>query len=685
MTSLCLKTVRISTAALGPVNPLPPLHPPRYIADVVQVDESVPSSARRYLGYGCDTGCLPYSQQDGYTRQRQPRDIRVAVLENEILRATFLLPLGGRLWSLVHKPTGRELLYVNQMIQPTNQAVRGAWFSGGVEWNMSVRGHSPLTCSPLFAKKVTDENGSEMLRMYEWDRIRRVPFVIDCSLPTQSSFLVVHVHLANPHDETIPMYWWSNIAVPEAPDVRVLVPTDHAYRYGYQDRLKRIRIPASDAASDADPDATYPTNHCDPADYFFDIPQSPRPWITALDRSGCGLIQTSTARLRGRKMFVWGMGPGGRRWQRFLNEHGKTYLEIQAGLAQTQYECLPMPPRSQWSWIEAYGLMQADPTKVHGEDWGAARDHVAAVLQDMLPAEALEKQCDRDDGKWPDLSAGEMLQSGSPWAALEKERINVAGKRTLSGPIANFPEASPGEEQQPWLQLLTDGTFPYRQVCHSPGAWIVGEPWRDLLLKAAGNERSNHWFSWLHLGVMAYSASDTEAASEAWRRSIDLEPSAWAYHHLALLAIDEGDREKAVAHFRQSHQLLPDQLQIAIEFGQVLLDSGDYKGALTLNDEVIDDVRDHPRFQLLAAEARFHLGDAAAIESLFGAMVEGSFELPDLREGESLLTDLWSLVQAHRLAGNLQQPVSAAIRAKAAQQFPPPAEIDFRMGRSETH
>ena len=62
---------------------------------------------------------------------------RVAVLENDHLRATFLLELGGRLWSLLHKPTGRELLSVNPVFQPANLAIRNAWFSGGVEWNIA--------------------------------------------------------------------------------------------------------------------------------------------------------------------------------------------------------------------------------------------------------------------------------------------------------------------------------------------------------------------------------------------------------------------------------------------------------------------------------------------------------------------------------------------------------------------
>ena len=73
-----------------------------------------------YPDKGQEGNSLPYRLQDDYDRVRRPRVFKTAVLENEILRATFLLELGGRLWSLVHKPSGRELLHVNPVFQPCN-------------------------------------------------------------------------------------------------------------------------------------------------------------------------------------------------------------------------------------------------------------------------------------------------------------------------------------------------------------------------------------------------------------------------------------------------------------------------------------------------------------------------------------------------------------------------------------
>lgn len=56
-------------------------------------------------------------------------------------------------------------------------------------------------------------------------------------------------------------------------------------------------------------------------------------------------------------------------------------MEIQAGLAKTQYGCLPMPPHSEWEWVEQYGPVQLDPAllkETHRRRYEAIEDQQAA-------------------------------------------------------------------------------------------------------------------------------------------------------------------------------------------------------------------------------------------------------------------------------------------------------------------
>ena len=73
-----------------------------------------------------------------------PRTFTAVVLENELLRLTFLPGLGGRLYRAVHKPSGRDLFYVNPVLKPTRwgPAQQGWWLgAGGIEWCLPVDEH----------------------------------------------------------------------------------------------------------------------------------------------------------------------------------------------------------------------------------------------------------------------------------------------------------------------------------------------------------------------------------------------------------------------------------------------------------------------------------------------------------------------------------------------------------------
>ena len=180
MTELTVTTIELPTAPLGPSSPLPMLHT---IQPVGAIAPDVPADIAARARTGAPPSLHPYLAQDDYQRVLTPRRWRVAVLENEALRATVALDLGGRVLSLVDRRAGRELLYVNPVQQPANLALRNAWFSGGVEWNIGTRGHSPTTMDTLHAARVDGPDGEPVLRLWEWERIRGVVFQVDLRLP----------------------------------------------------------------------------------------------------------------------------------------------------------------------------------------------------------------------------------------------------------------------------------------------------------------------------------------------------------------------------------------------------------------------------------------------------------------------------------------------------------------------
>ena len=255
-----------------------------------------------YEGFGRKRSAYPYRQYNSYTRELKEKDIKIAVLENDYLKAVFLPEYGGRLWELWDKTTGKNLLYTNDVLRFSNLAVRNAWFSGGVEWNIGIIGHHAFTTQPMYTAETETEDGLPVLRFYEYERIRQVPYQIDFWLEEDGRFLNCRMRIVNESSEVIPMYWWSNMAVPEYENGRVVVPAEQAFT-GRKGMIVKVDIPMVDGVEVTDY-KKIPNS----VDYFFAIPEEKLKFIANLDQDGYGLLQISTKRLQGRKLFSWENG-----------------------------------------------------------------------------------------------------------------------------------------------------------------------------------------------------------------------------------------------------------------------------------------------------------------------------------------------------------------------------------------
>ncbi|WP_129311668.1 DUF5107 domain-containing protein [Streptomyces sp. L2] len=637
VTQIRREVLTLPAAPLGPDNPLPPLRP---LDEVHRIDDrerdEMPRDMARQLGYEPLRSLLPARVRDGYGRGRAPRPVDALVIENDRLRATVLPGLGGRVASLLHLPTGRELLYRNPVLQPANFALNGAWYSGGIEWNIGATGHTTLSCAPLHAARVPAPDGGPMLRLWEWERLRDLPFQVDLWLPDGSDFLYVGVRVRNPHERPVPTYWWSNIAVPE--DRRVLAPAQEAWHFGYERRLRRVPVPSYDGI-----DRTYPFNSPYAADYFYEVPDGRRRWIAALDSDGHGLVQTSTDALRGRKLFVWGSGPGGRRWQEWLTEPGTPgYCEIQAGLARTQLEHVRLEPESEVSWLEAYGPLD---TPADGE-WTTAVQQAERRLAAVLPPARVEEAYET----WrphADTEPGEILSPGSGWGALEVLRAD------WKLPGTPFPESTLGPAQEPWRELLRTGSLPEPRRVRPPGETLVAPHWRDMLETAPAGPHTEY-----HLGVAQWHAGDRAQAVRSWERALPLAPSLWPLLRcLAVADQESGHHERAADRYADAFDDLCRECRddgetwtaaraaLGREAVEALLRVRRAAEARAAWERLGPAVRRRGRFRLLQAELLLAEGRAAEARAVFA---EG-FEVADLREGEDTIGRLWNRLTEERL------------------------------------
>lgn len=263
--TLTFETLELPVAELGPESSVPDLMGEKILQNQLTFD--LEEGDDIHPGYGRVENSYPYRQFNTYTRTLTKQKVGTAVLENRHLRAVFLPGYGGRLWSLEDKAAGRDLLYTNDVLQFSNLAVRNAWFSGGVEWNIGIIGHNPFTTAPLYTARL-EEKGVPVLRMYEYEQVRGVCYQMDFWLGEEDKFLNCRFKIINENSDVTPMYWWSNIAVPEYEGGRVVVPAEKAYT------LKNMCVYKTDIPVVNGVDVTAYNDIPTSIDYFFDIPEA---------------------------------------------------------------------------------------------------------------------------------------------------------------------------------------------------------------------------------------------------------------------------------------------------------------------------------------------------------------------------------------------------------------------------
>jgi hypothetical protein len=628
--------LRVPAADLGPESPLAPFSGLQRLPDPARSSD-LPVDMRERMAYGRLSNPLPYAVQNGYRRELRPRELPAIELANDRLQALVLPTLGGRLWSLRELGSDRDLVFRNPRLQFANLALTDAWFAGGIEWNLGSTGHAATTSRPVFAGTVASDRGT-VLRIWEWERTRDLAFSVDLLMPADRPVLLAIVRVRNPDPEPKPLYWWTNMAVPEEPGVRVVAPAVRAWRTAYDGALTAVDIPFAD---DPRTDVSFPLNARRSVDYFVQVPRRPRPWIAAVRADGTGLAQTSTAELRGRKLFCWGTGAGGRHWQEWLCGPASAYLEIQAGLATTQLEHLQLPAGAEISWAEAYAPIEPGSAALDGS-WAEA---VAAVEQSVAAVMSGD-ELDIWHGWWRAEvadAAPEQLAAGSGAGQAE---LLVRGRN---------PESLPGI---PFARPLADG---FRHLVtltqtgqvdqDAAGAEVLvpptGDRWAPLLSPGAG------WWSALMTAIRAQARGQLDAAELGYLRSNELKATPWAARGLASLALSRGDFLAAAQLYGRAVAQARNCLPLLVEAADALLAGGRASDCLALLDAAPKGLAGHGRVTLQRIRALLAVGNVEDARTVFLA----GFEVPDLREGETL-GDLWSA---------------------AFGELPLPYQYDFRM------
>jgi hypothetical protein len=167
-------------------------------------------------------GVYPYESYVETSNRPVPKKYHFVVLENDQLKITICPDLGGKVFSIIHKSSGKEILYVPDVIRYTRILPRFYFVAGGIEVSF------PISHSPSQNEKVLCKIDRTKDRIYVTCGERELRFgmqwSVEYSLGSADNFLTERVIFYNPGSFAYPWMSWSNAALPAAPDTKFDFP-----------------------------------------------------------------------------------------------------------------------------------------------------------------------------------------------------------------------------------------------------------------------------------------------------------------------------------------------------------------------------------------------------------------------------------------------------------------------------
>jgi tetratricopeptide (TPR) repeat protein len=271
----------------------------------------------------------PYPFLDSLGSEKTNKTWKAVYLENEYLKVTILPELGGHVYQIFDKTLNRDIIYSNPVMKYAMVALRGAWVSGGIEWNFPD-GHTLTTVAPIDYVMRSEADGSAAVAIGDTERVQRMQWQVILRLRPGTRVLESEVTLNNRRAVPGRYWYWSTAGAPAAPDLRFNYPMREAYPHAFWPVFK------------------FPLEKGVDVGRFSEVPNflslfardSKRDYFGIYyEKSDWGVVHVADHReLPGKKTWTWGTDDNGDIWIDKLTDGGGQYVEFQGGRFETQME-----------------------------------------------------------------------------------------------------------------------------------------------------------------------------------------------------------------------------------------------------------------------------------------------------------------------------------------------------------
>ncbi len=275
----------------------------------------------------------PYFRFDGYSTTATGKKIKMVVLENKWIKVWMTPEIGGKVWGALDKKNNRYFIYYNNVVKFRDIAMRGAWTSGGIEFNFGRFGHAPTTATPVDYLIRNNPDGSASCFVGSIDLPSGTEWRVEVRLPGDKAWMEINSYWNNPTNMRTSLYHWQTAAADAGNDLQFYFPgnayIDHsgnAFSWPLMSNGRDISL--------------YRNNNYN-SSHSYHILGEYADWFAGYYHDsdyGFGHL-TRYPEKPGKKIWIWDLSRAGAIWKDLLTDtaRGNTqYIEMQTGLLFNQ-------------------------------------------------------------------------------------------------------------------------------------------------------------------------------------------------------------------------------------------------------------------------------------------------------------------------------------------------------------
>lgn len=298
----------------------------------------------------------PYFRFDGYESVGKNKEWKTVVMENDWVSVTVFPEIGGKVWGAIDKTRGLEFVYYNNVVKFRDIAMRGAWTSGGIEFNFGIIGHIPTTATPVDYMTRENEDGSVSCIIASFELLTRTWWTVEINVPADKACFTTTARYINTSPLEQPYYNWSNAAFKAGGNLQIQMPGDRYIGHSGDAHAFPVDPQGRDLS-------WFSQNAFEGSKSYHIIGGYDGYFGAYWHDDDFGYVHYSRPDEKlGRKFFCWSQSREGGIWEDLLTDNHGQYVELQAGRMfnqPSQIESIDTPfknhsfaPKSDDCWTE---------------------------------------------------------------------------------------------------------------------------------------------------------------------------------------------------------------------------------------------------------------------------------------------------------------------------------------------